>query len=35
MLRRALDEDPDEPTFLFLHTYEAHAPYMPTAEHDL
>ncbi len=25
----------DQPTFLFLHTYEAHAPYAPRAEHDL
>lgn len=27
--------DPRQPVFLFVHTYDVHAPYLPTAEHDI
>lgn len=27
--------DPAEPTFLFVHTYGVHAPYVPTLRHDV
>ncbi|RKY20365.1 MAG: hypothetical protein DRQ55_07975 [Planctomycetota bacterium] len=30
-----LDAAPDEPSFLFVHTYGVHAPYIPTRAHDL
>lgn len=30
-----LERATDEPTFLFLHTYMVHAPYLPSKEHDL
>lgn len=30
-----LEQAPDEPTFLFVHTYGVHAPYVPTRAHDL
>lgn len=29
------DADESEPTFLFVHTYGAHAPYLPGKQHDL
>ncbi len=30
-----LSEAPDDPTFLFVHTYGVHAPYLPATGHDL
>lgn len=34
-LQAWLQDAPDEPTFLFVHTYGVHAPYLPPDGHDL